>query len=180
MRPVSAGCKPVSGSEIKQAIQLQTIICISEKRRIATKRVNVNKIKEIPLKITLGHDAVSIRMSHHISLLTLCLAHVWQNGPPALLVCVVSPHKIGFGLCEISKRPNAATAHCVEDTEVAFGFLVERGCKDSEVSSNCAFMAEEWVSCLEFDSSFGLFLGLLGWSLLERTSVGICVLVGRK
>ena len=64
-----------------------------------------------------------------------------------------------FGFDQISERPDSATAKSVENTEFGFGFLVERGGENAEVSACGALVSEEGIAGLEFMTPFGLVLG---------------------
>ena len=166
MRAVTTGRVTIGRSNIKQsAVQFQSIHRIPhEKRRVASKRIHVYQIKEIPSQITLRHYSIRIEMRHYPSSFTLSetpldARQVLRYNSPILFVRVVCEHEIGLGFDQVPERPNPATAESVENTEFEFGFLVERGGENAEVSGCGALVPEEGIALLEFMTPFGLVLG---------------------
>lgn len=84
---------------------------------------------------------------------------VLRYDSPILFVRVVCENEIGLGFDQVPERPDAATAESVENTEFGFGFLVQRGGENAEVSACGALVPEEGIAGLEFMTPFGLVLG---------------------
>nr|POE85825.1 hypothetical protein CFP56_07162 [Quercus suber] len=94
---------------------------------------------------------------------------VLRYDSPILFVRVVCEHEIGLGFDQVPERPDPATAESVENTEFGFGFLVERGGENAEVSACGALVPEEGVAGLKFMTPFGLVLGFEARPRLDNT-----------
>lgn len=165
MRPVTTGGVPISRSNIKQPIQFQSVHRRPQKRRVTSKGIHINEIKELFLQVALRHDPVRIKMRHHPSPLVPQSPRnhsreILRNDPPVLIVCVICPDEIGFGPNEVPERPDPATAQCIENPQLAFGLLVKRGGEHAEVSASGTLVAEEGFAGLEFETPLGRKLGV--------------------
>ena len=138
VRPATTGSEPIRASDIKQPTQFHNIESRPQESRITPKRIHINKIKKVPLEITLCHQPIGIEMRHRPPLLAPQTPrhppHVRQNDSSAFIVCVIRQHKIRLCLDQVPQGPNPTAAQGIEDPEPAGGHPVEGGGEDAKVA----------------------------------------------
>ena len=147
VRLATAGSEPINASDIKQPTQFHNIEGRPQESRITSKRIHINKVKKVPLEITLRHQPIGIEMRHRPPLLAPQIPRhsprVRQNNSSAFIVWVIRHHKIRLCLDQVPQGPNPPAAQRVEDSEMAGGFPLEGDGEDAEVAAGGALAVEE-------------------------------------